>query len=653
MTIGKSSRLLILFLLAAFSGHAQPLNFEQRLVDSLERVLPKAANDTNKVNNLVSLSRIYQAKIDHDRSLSYARMADTLSLQLNYDRGRVLSLAQIAFVYASTGNWPRSFVAFDEVWPIAQKAYPEQLPFLCNIMYMNYSFRFEWNTAKSWGLKSLNEPVFQKLPDQGKWPTYMQLALAYASLDKLDSAEYYAGFLKPYIDPLNLGDIAYRPLGLIARKKKNYKQAIDYYGRHPANATGLAKVYDELGQTDSAIYYAKIGLEHATRGKTSPDVIESSFILARLYESIDTSLAYKYLQIHLNAKDSLYGSNRREEEEQRILAKQKEEFQKESQAANFRNRIIQIALFALAAVFLVSTLLFLRSNRIKQNANRKLEKAYGDLKATQAQLIQSEKMASLGELTAGIAHEIQNPLNFVNNFSEVNKELLSELKDEAEKGNTAQVKVIADDIIQNQDKINHHGKRADAIVKGMLQHSRTSSGKIEPTDINAIADEYFRLAFHGMCAKDKSFNATIKTEFDNNIGKINVNPQEIGRVILNLINNAFYAVNEKAKLRSAAGGYEPRVVVSTKKNGDKVEIAVEDNGDGIPQKLLDKIFQPFFTTKPTGQGTGLGLSLAYDIVKAHGGVIKVETKEARPPAEADAEAGTEFIIQLPGTSNIP
>ena len=259
-----------------------------------------------------------------------------------------------------------------------------------------------------------------------------------------------------------------------------------------------------------------------------------------------------------------------------------------------------------------------------------------NLKSTQSQLIQSEKMASLGELTAGIAHEIQNPLNFVNNFSDVNKELLEELKAEANKGNVDEVKAIADDVINNEEKINHHGKRADAIVKGMLQHSRTSSGQKEPTNINALADEYLRLSYHELRAKDKSFNAQIKTDFDKSIGNINIIPQDIGRVVLNLINNAFYAVSEKKKQN--LDGYEPTVIVSTKKNNGKVEISVKDNGNGIPQKVLDKIFQPFFTTKPTGQGTGLGLSLSYDIVKAHGGELKVETKEGE---------GSEFIIQLP------
>ncbi len=267
---------------------------------------------------------------------------------------------------------------------------------------------------------------------------------------------------------------------------------------------------------------------------------------------------------------------------------------------------------------------------------REIEKAYTDLKKTQAQLVQSEKMASLGELTAGIAHEIQNPLNFVNNFSEVNNELIEEMKDELNKGNIESAKMIAENISENEHKIIFHGKRADAIVKGMLQHSRSSSGAKEPTDINALADEYLRLAYHGLRAKDKSFNATMKTDFDNSIGKINIVPQDIGRVILNLITNAFYVVAEKRK--QSGGNYEPVVTVSTKKVDRRIEIKVEDNGNGIPPKVLDKIFQPFFTTKPTGQGTGLGLSLSYDIVKAHGGELKVTTKE---------QEGSEFTIVLP------
>ena len=307
-------------------------------------------------------------------------------------------------------------------------------------------------------------------------------------------------------------------------------------------------------------------------------------------------------------------------------------------------------LAAIVFIAIIYSIMQYRSRSLKQrnkeleekvlHRTKELKHSLEDLRETQAQLIQSEKMASLGELTAGIAHEIQNPLNFVNNFSDVNTELISEMKDEIDKGNIEEVRAIANDIADNEQKINHHGKRADAIVKGMLQHSRSSSGVKEPTDINALADEYLRLAYHGFRAKDKSFNATMKTDFDESIGKLNVVPQDIGRVILNLITNAFYA----APLPREVGGkdpdykHEPTVWVNTKKVDDKVLISVRDNGPGIPEKVLDKIFQPFFTTKPAGQGTGLGLSLAYDIVKAHGGDLKVETKEGE---------GAEFIILLP------
>jgi len=322
-----------------------------------------------------------------------------------------------------------------------------------------------------------------------------------------------------------------------------------------------------------------------------------------------------------------------------------------------------IAIFILLSVVIVWAIVYFRSRELKRknrlldekvnHRTEQLRKSLEELKSTQSQLIQSEKMASLGELTAGIAHEIQNPLNFVNNFSDVNKEMLEELKAErlklnADRDDNLQNNLI-DDVIANEEKINHHGKRADAIVKGMLQHSRKSSGQKELTDINALADEYLRLSYHGLRAKDKNFNATIETDFDRSIGKINIIPQDIGRVLLNLYNNAFYAVNEQKNKNlslpeevtpfgKVSPLYEPTVSVTTKKSENRVCITVRDNGNGIPQKIIDKIFQPFFTTKPTGQGTGLGLSLSYDIIKAHGGEIKVESKEGE---------GTKFIIFLP------
>jgi len=299
-------------------------------------------------------------------------------------------------------------------------------------------------------------------------------------------------------------------------------------------------------------------------------------------------------------------------------------------------------LFFVVNISVISAIILWLVNYMYREKNAAMKK----LEETQLQLIQAEKLAALGELTAGIAHEIQNPLNFVNNFSEVNKELAEELEQELEKGNYTDAKSIVKDIRDNEEKISHHGKRADGIVKGMLQHSQISSGQKELTDINALCDEYLRLVYHGLQAKDKTFTAKIETDFDDKIGYINIVPQDIGRVLVNLINNAFYACAERSRAStgpaageagSALSAYEPTVIVSTRKMGDKIEISVKDNGNGIPESIKEKIFQPFFTTKPTGQGTGLGLSLSYDTVKAQGGEIKINSKEGE---------GTEFIIQL-------
>jgi len=332
------------------------------------------------------------------------------------------------------------------------------------------------------------------------------------------------------------------------------------------------------------------------------------------------------------------------------MKEQERQTEMEASRLAYRNRVRQYAFLAGAGVFLVIASILYRNNRQKQKSNRVLATTLANLKATQAQLIQSEKMASLGELTAGIAHEIQNPLNFVNNFSEVNNELIEELKSEnripiAIGMKSEEQAQVLDALYQNNEKIKYHGKRADAIVKGMLQHSGISGGQKELTDINALADEYFRLSYHGMRARDKSFNAELQTHFDPTIGKVAVIPQDISRALLNLYNNAFYACAERSrsavnqKQKSGVNSFAPVVAVSTEKSNGKIRITVKDNGNGVPEKLLDKIFQPFFTTKPAGQGTGLGLSLTYDIVtKGHDGKLGVKARDGE---------GSEFTIQLP------
>jgi two-component system NtrC family sensor kinase len=331
-------------------------------------------------------------------------------------------------------------------------------------------------------------------------------------------------------------------------------------------------------------------------------------------------------------------------EKQTLVSKQKE------QALLLKDRELTVQrsqrnIYLIGAIaFLLLSFFIYRSNRQKQKANVELrqqksetERALIELKNTQSQLIQREKMASLGELTAGIAHELQNPLNFVNNFSGLNRELTAEMKAELLKGNYEEVSALAEDIEENGEKIITHGQRASDIIRSMLEHSHTSTGEKQPTDINRLADEYLWLAYHGSRARDKNFTAEIQTHYDSNVGAVNVVPQEIGRVFLNLYNNAFYAVSQKRK--KLGKGFEPEVTMNTKRVNGHVEIHVKDNGTGISRKSLDKIFQPFYTTKPAGEGTGLGLSLSYDIItKGHGGDIAVDTKEGEY---------SEFIIQLP------
>ena len=413
---------------------------------------------------------------------------------------------------------------------------------------------------------------------------------------------------------------------------------------------GLAKVRNRQHMLKEGLANGLEGLQRAEKMGHVQLIRDASEIVSTIYEAMGDGMnALQYYRVYKLNSDSLNNL-----ESQRAVAMEKAGYEFSKKEAAFQRKTLQqqwLTFSAFAALFSLVVILWIISrsrNRLNQtykdlqhkNAvieTQKLnaEETLSKLQAAQSQLIQAEKMASLGQLTAGIAHEIQNPLNFVNNFSEVNKELLVEMKEEIEKGNMEEVSAIVNDVIANEEKINHHGKRADAIVKGMLQHSRSSSGIKEPVNINKLAEEYLRLAYQGIRAKDKSFNTALQTEYDATIDNVRIIPPDIGRVLLNLYNNAFYAVAEKKKQMGES--FEPLVSVSTIKDGNKILIIVKDNGHGIPHNIADKIFQPFFTTKPTGQGTGLGLSLSYDIVKAHGGELTVETKERE---------GAEFIITL-------
>ena len=493
---------------------------------------------------------------------------------------------------------------------------------------------------------------------------HMTLGRVYLNLKKPDSAlntvrrAYHLFVQKGYYRYLgsallNTGRI-YFAMGKKDSAMHYYRWALEtsreyhYFRGVAASYLAIADMHKEMGHPDSVLFYIRNALA-ATSDLDAPDLYLRSYTaLANYYRTAgNNDSAVRYQSLIIRIKDSLFNVKQSQEFQNISFDAQQHQQEKEATEKAYRNRLKMYGLLTGLGIFLMLALILWRNNRNKQKAysllqkqkqeidfqRSKAEQALAELRSAQAQLIQSEKMASLGELTAGIAHEIQNPLNFVNNFSEVNNELIEELKNQKSKLKSEELDEILNNIFQNNEKINHHGKRADAIVKGMLQHSRTSSEQKEPVDINVLCDEYLRLAYHGMRAKDKSFNVSIKSDLDQTIGSVNIIRQDIGRVILNLITNAFYSVTEKQK--QTDGNYKPTVTLSTKKinslpsdtaGRSSVEISVRDNGTGIPQQVLDKIFQPFFTTKPTGQGTGLGLSLSYDIVKAHGGELKVETK---------------------------
>ena len=623
-------------------------NQTREAIDNLQHQLSIAKDDTSRIKAQAYLCLLYRLG-NTDSSLLYGQQALKSARQINYPMGEILALGFMSITMEQIGNLPK---ALEMAFKASQIAKTNQLECeaALNAIGETYIILKDYPKALSYlqKQKSICEANgnIEALAYANK-----DIAVVFEETDQLDSAIYYEQLaIQDFRKIRREEPQTYETLGNIKMKSGSPAEAVNFYQKglqiaiknneRRASADAYIKIatfYKNANQPDSGIYYASKGFGESQLISQKKTIQEAAALLSELYEQKDTKESLRYLKIADAYKDSLFGAGNIQAIQ--ILVTQEEEHQKEIAAAkiSYQNKLKQYALFAGLGILLLFASILYRNNRQKQKVNKVLESTLTNLKSTQSQLIQSEKMASLGELTAGIAHEIQNPLNFVNNFSEVNKELLVEMKDEIKKGNMNEVDTIADDVISNEEKINHHGKRADAIVKGMLQHSRSSTGVKEPTNINALADEYLRLSYHGLRAKDKSFNANFKTDFDESIGNINIVPQDIGRVLLNLYNNAFYAVTEKAKQKT--NGYEPTISVSSKKVNNRVELTVKDNGNGIPQKVVDKIFQPFFTTKPTGEGTGLGLSLSYDIIKAHGGEIKVGTKEGE---------GSRFIIDLSG-----
>ena len=588
------------------------------------------------------------------------QLAIAISRKLNYLKGLASSLTQLADLYRDYGEDGQAMENYQAALDILYKT--KDTSGLFNALAAVGGFYFSrQNTFKAleYYNKVLELCAKQKKLSQSEGYVYTWIGMTYSDIND------YGNALQNFEKSLHLFDSAgnsyetanvLNEIGSVHHKQRDFEKALWYHARSvriadSLNMQGTKPVWLHFLALD---YY---GLKNYDKAKEINDQALAGFkkiwfdikmtsdmeLLASQIDSArgDGMGAYAHYKEYASLSEKLKGEEIRKEAQkakfQTEFDKQKLEQEKKDAIAN-RTRNLQYMVIGAILLFGI----FLLYGYVQKNKDKKrIEKAYAELKSTQAQLIQSEKMASLGELTAGIAHEIQNPLNFVNNFSEVSVELIEELKSEKAKPKSERDDLLEEellnDIAQNLEKINHHGKRADGIVKGMLQHSRSSTSTKEPTDINKLADEYLRLSYHGIRAKDNSFNATLKTDFDESIGTINIIPQDIGRVILNLMTNAFYAVDEKKKQRTP--GYEPTVSVSTKKVGDKVLISVTDNGNGIPEAIKEKIFQPFFTTKPTGQGTGLGLSLSYDIVKAHGGELKVETIEGE---------GTIFIITVPG-----
>lgn len=639
--------------------YAQSIN-----IDSLKKELSVAKHDSTKFKILQALRVTYTFSYP-DSALFYAEQQLQLARKLMDRKLEVVALDSKGWVLSVMGNYPDAMTYLLRALNLSEQ-----------IRYDEWTFRIyshltdtnidqgNFDQAIQYGFKSLE--IAEKTSEREyKLSALGHIGSIYEKLNLLDSALFY--IQRSYNIEWQLkGKHEWNTLpfllGNIYAKKADYHTAINYYrsaiglaiNRNNIKAVmniynGLANVYKASGSLDSSIYYAGKTIEIGNKIVNPLAILEASKLLANLYMvQHQKDSVIKYMELGAAFRDSLFNREKIIHAQNIAFKAQLRRREIKSEKAALRNKMKMYILAGGLGGLLVIAFILYRNNEQKQKAytllqkqKEKTDQALEELKTTQTQLVQREKMASLGELTAGIAHEIQNPLNFVNNFSEVNMELILDLEAELQTGHTAEAKTIASDIYENERKIHQHGKRADAIVKNMLEHSRKAGGEKQPTNINELTEEYLHISYHSMRVKDNSFNATLQTDFDHSIGKVNVVQQDFSRVLLNLFNNAFYSVTEKKKQQG--NNYEPVVFVRTRKTGKEIEISVQDNGLGIEEKLVSKIFQPFFTTKPAGEGTGLGLSLSYDIItKEHRGDLKVETKEGE---------GAKFSIHLPISSS--
>jgi two-component system NtrC family sensor kinase len=627
--------------------------------DSLLKQLPFIKSPAARIQRIYDLILNY-GQLNPKEALYYHHKILDLTRKNNDPVGESVILSELGATVAKSGDNVEGVKIVLEALKLAEKTGNNQA---IGIAYNNLGRCYDnVDLQKRYFLKALK---FSQAGNDDLFTCYAlgNLGAIYQWENKKDSATYYLSKTFELSVRKNLQQIQPGNFTILAQLQTTVPNKIKYLNialnlpftkvtPHWSTQilSDIAETYLNTGQTDSGLFYANRAYQAALHALYN-ERIDPAGLLAELYKGRNADSTLKYTNIYYQARDSAFNIEKVERAQSLSFAAQQREQETATQKQAYQTTMRTYLLTAIILFFVILAFVFWRNNRQKQKANylltvqkEKIEtqrdslgEALDELKAAQNQLVQREKMASLGELTAGIAHEIQNPLNFVNNFSEVNQEMLDELDEELNKGDIAEAKAIAADIRQNEQKISHHGKRADSIVKGMLEHSRSRSGQKEPTDINTMADEFLRLSYHGLRSKDKSFNAELVTNFDAGLPKINVVQQDIGRVLLNLFNNAFYAVNQKQK--TADAGYKPEVSVTTSAENGQVVIKVKDNGIGIPDAIKEKIMQPFFTTKPTGEGTGLGLSLTYDmVVKGHGGSISVDTREG---------CYTEFTVSLP------
>jgi two-component system NtrC family sensor kinase len=581
--------------------------------DSLRAILDSNTPGTTRIDVLLRLSFSYSFK-QPDTSLLYAAEALERSRRLKYDSGILVSLIRGGEAMRQLGDLTGAMKDHLEALELSQRVGDEY--YKANALghigldyYELHDYQSALNNLKK--AVSIRKQIKPTISTEALFNIF--IGKTYSAIDSLDSAMYFLKEANKVHTGLKLSAMRVQILGAISfgdlYLQKNRKDSADFYYRVAlkyvlANpefapyhlcllAVRLSEGYTLQNKIDSSFYYARFAFQVANKKNLNIPILESSRLLSQIYREkgkLDSVLYYQ--DIAIATKDSIFGEDKLRDLQLLVLQEQRRNQEIQQAEERNKNSTQLIGLVSITTVILIASILLFRSNRVKQKTNLALQKTLTELKSTQSQLIQSEKMASLGELTAGIAHEIQNPLNFVNNFSELNKELIGELKNEVGRKNLEEIQAIAINIESNEEKIRHHGQRADAIVKSMLQHSRANSGKKELTDLNVMCDEYVRLAYHGLRAKDKSADVKVETHFDPSLSKVNVVPQDIGRVILNLLNNAFYTVIEKNN--ASIQGYTPTVKISTKQLAGKIEIHVEDDGTGIPDSIKEKIFQTLF-----------------------------------------------------------